>query len=252
LNKAKKNMSKGKEKLGESLSALMDNEASEFEFRRILKESEENVDIKLKWERLHMLSAVIKGELDSRINAGFAVMQGESDKSGVKRPDLLSRINAELDGIDRINGKDGFDGLGDKADSSSPSNSKAHSGRGNAENNNHSGTFKLFGQGAIAASVAAIVLIAGGVLNPSAPLDPEMQLAGQSEILEYSVPEFNDAYSPSEFNRVPQLNTALAGTESTDEAARVRLRQAVFQEFVGEPQESLELPVNFNVIIEEE
>ena len=26
-------------------------------------------------------------------------MQGESDKSGVKRPDLLSRINAELDGI---------------------------------------------------------------------------------------------------------------------------------------------------------
>ena len=54
-------MSKGKEKLGESLSALMDNEASEFEFRRILKESEENVDIKLKWERFHMLSAVIKG-----------------------------------------------------------------------------------------------------------------------------------------------------------------------------------------------
>jgi len=96
------------------------------------------------------------------------------------------------------------------------------------------------------------VLIAGGTLNPSGPLGTEMQRADQSEITENSMPEFNDAYSPSEFSRVPQLNTELAGTESTDEAARVRLRQAVFQEFVGEPQESIELPVNFNVIIEEE
>ena len=66
------------------------------------------------------------------------------------------------------------------------------------------------------------------------------------------VPEFDDAYSPSEFSLVPQLYTEFTETESLEEAARVRLRQAVFQEFVGEPQESVEFPVNFNVIIEEE
>jgi len=80
----------------------------------------------------------------------------------------------------------------------------------------------------------------------------ELRLAGQSEVLEDSVPEFDDAYSPSEFSRVPRLNTEFAGTESLNEAGRVRLRQAVFQEFVGEPQESVEVLVNFNVIIEEE
>ena len=240
-----------KEKLQESLSALMDNEASEFEFRRILKESEVNPDLKKKWERYHMLSASIRGELDSRVNAGFAVMQSESGKSEESRPGLLSRINAELDGIDRVEGAGA---------SASPSSSVNQTGRENIESSIHSGAFKRFGQGAIAASVAAVVLIAGGVLNPSVPLGTElgseiaaqMELAEQSEVLEESVPKFDDAYSPSEFSRVPQLNTEIAGAELTDEAARVRLRQAVFQEFVGEPQESLELPVNFNVIIEAE
>jgi sigma-E factor negative regulatory protein RseA len=240
-------MSKGKEKLKESLSALMDNEASEFEFRRILKEAEVNADLKLKWERFHMLSAAIRGELDNRINAGFTIMQGESGKSEEKRPDLLSRINAELDGIDRIEGS---------GTNSSTTNSLNQAERENAINSNQfgafTGSFKRLGQGAIAASVADIVLIAGGSLNPSVPLGTELQLAEQSEIAEDNVPTFDDDYFPSEFSRVPQLNTEVAGTESTDEAARVRLRQAVFQEFVGEPQESLELPVNFNVIIEEE
>lgn len=235
-------MSKGQEKLKESMSALMDNEASEFEFRRILKESEANPELKLKWERFHILSAAIRGELDNRINAGLPVMSSEADKSGEKRPDLLSRINAELDGVARDL----------EGGSEASSNALTYSSNGNGENGNHTSIFKRLGQGAIAASVAAIVLIAGGSLNSSQPLGTQMQMAEQSQIFDDGVPQFNDAYSPSQFSRVPQINTELAGTESTDEAARVRLRQAVFQEFVGEPQESLELPVNFSVIIEEE
>ncbi len=238
--------SKGQEKLKESLSALMDNEASEFEFRRILKESEANPELKQKWERFHMLSAAIRGELDSTIDAGSAVISSDAGKSDEKRPDLLSRINAELDGLDGIDSREREDLT------SEASNAQNKTDRRNAVNSNHSGIFKRFGQGAIAASVAAIVFIAGGSLNPSVPSGIEMQIAEQAEATENIMPEFNDAYSPSEFSRVPQLNTEIAGTESTDEAARVRLRQAVFQEFVGEPQESLELPVNFNVIIEEE
>ena len=56
---------------------------------------------------------------------------------------------------------------------------------------------------------------------------------------------------PSEFNFIPQLYTEYSEVELLDEVARIRLRQAVFQDFVGEPQESIELPVNFNVIIKE-
>ena len=79
-------MSKGKEKLKESLSALMDNEASEFEFRRVLKESAVDHEIKLKWQRYHLISAAIKGEC------------GNSPAQHSRQPDLLARINAELDG----------------------------------------------------------------------------------------------------------------------------------------------------------
>ncbi len=155
------------------------------------------------------------------------------------------RINAELDAAERI---DRLESTTSNETSNAPKNADSR----NAKSTVNTSVFKRFGQGAIAASVAAIVLIAGGTLNPSVPLGTEMQVAEQSEVAENSMPEFNDAYSPSEFSRVPQLNTEIAGAESTDEAARVRLRQAVFQEFVGEPQESIELPVNFNVIIEEE
>jgi len=232
-------MNVGKEKLKESMSALMDNEANEFEFRRVLKECENNEDLKLKWGRFHLLSAAIRGELDNSINAGFSlksVIKEESEGS-IVRPDLLSRINAELDG------------MGENATSSSLVNK---SDGGESTNRSQTGAFRRLGQGAIAASVAAIVLIAGGSLNPMMSQEVELRLAGQSEVLEDSVPEFDDAYSPSEFSRVPRLNTEFAGTESLNEAGRVRLRQAVFQEFVGEPQESVEVLVNFNVIIEEE
>ena len=233
-------MSKGKEKLQESLSALMDNEANEFEFRRILKECEGNDELKLKWERFHLLSAAIKGELDNSLNAGFPVLDKKADDVVEKRPDLLFRINAELDGLDER----------DESASSPTLFNKAASSHSTV--NNRINMFRRMGQGAIAASVAAIVLVAGGALSPLVQQEPELQFAEQTGISEDIVPEFDDAYSPSEFSLVPQLYTEFTETESLEEAARVRLRQAVFQEFVGQPQESIEFPVNFNVIIEEE
>jgi len=62
------------EKLHESLSALMDNEADELELRRILKaiessetlsEGEQQIASELqdKWHRYHILSACLKQEL---------------------------------------------------------------------------------------------------------------------------------------------------------------------------------------------
>lgn len=50
------------EKMNESLSALMDGEADELELRRTLNELSENDDLRSRWERYHLISAVLKKE----------------------------------------------------------------------------------------------------------------------------------------------------------------------------------------------
>lgn len=48
--------------LAESISALMDNQASEFELQRILKASEHDADLKSTWSRYQIAGAVLRGE----------------------------------------------------------------------------------------------------------------------------------------------------------------------------------------------
>ena len=48
--------------LAESISALVDNQASELELQRVLKASEQDADIKATWSRYQITSAVIRGE----------------------------------------------------------------------------------------------------------------------------------------------------------------------------------------------
>lgn len=140
-------MSIGKEKFKESISALMDNEASEFEFRHFLKECEGNQDLKSKWERFHLLSAAIRGEFNSSLNGDFPVIKEKFGRSALKSPDLLCRINAELDGLDeRANPSSLFNKI----------DGEISAGLDQKSN------FQYLGQGVIAASVAAIVLIVGG------------------------------------------------------------------------------------------
>jgi sigma-E factor negative regulatory protein RseA len=50
------------EKMNESLSALMDGEADELELRRTLNELSENDELRSRWERYHLISAVLKKE----------------------------------------------------------------------------------------------------------------------------------------------------------------------------------------------
>jgi len=47
--------------LAESISALMDNQASELELQRILKASEQDADVKATWSRYQITSAVLRG-----------------------------------------------------------------------------------------------------------------------------------------------------------------------------------------------
>jgi len=51
-----------REALLESLSAVMDNEADEFETRRVLSEVSKDPELRATWSRYAMVSAVIRGE----------------------------------------------------------------------------------------------------------------------------------------------------------------------------------------------
>lgn len=221
-------MSKGKDKLKESLSALMDNEASEFEFRRVLKESAIDNEIKLKWERYHLISSTLKGELKGELKN----QARNSTAYHANRPSLLARINAELDGVDASSSQNIL------SDKTYPTDTTSKS--------MPIGIFKRLGQGAIAASVAALVIMAVNPLATQTALENGLEFAGQTTA-EAIVPVFDDHYAPTEFSRVPRLSNEIAGMEEMNTVARDRLRQAVYQEFVGEPQESIEVPVNFSV-----
>jgi len=50
------------EQLKESLSAVMDGEADEFEIRRVLNEAADDPELRGVWERYHLVSSVMRGE----------------------------------------------------------------------------------------------------------------------------------------------------------------------------------------------
>ncbi len=54
------------EKLRESLSAIVDDEADEFELRRVLDELEKNSELKTSWDRYHLIGSVMRHEYPER------------------------------------------------------------------------------------------------------------------------------------------------------------------------------------------
>ena len=71
--------------LAESISALVDNQASELELLRILKASEQDTNVKATWERYQMVGTALRGE--QTVYAGkdvFAV------------PDFAARVSAAI------------------------------------------------------------------------------------------------------------------------------------------------------------
>ena len=80
-------MSNHDNRLNESLSALMDNEASDIEIRRILKELDTEdsllaVEIRAKWQRYHLVSAAISKEAVSAVDYSRAIADAiDSDDS---------------------------------------------------------------------------------------------------------------------------------------------------------------------------
>jgi sigma-E factor negative regulatory protein RseA len=58
--------------LAESISALMDNQASELELQRILKASEQDAEVKATWSRYQIASSLIRGEQAPVLGSDFA------------------------------------------------------------------------------------------------------------------------------------------------------------------------------------
>ncbi len=94
------------EKLRESLSAIVDGEADEFELRRVLDEVDKSPELRAAWERYHLVGAVLRSEhteLDGRLrervhaaleledNAEAAVPEPATRAQETPRPSRLGR-----------------------------------------------------------------------------------------------------------------------------------------------------------------
>lgn len=69
---------KSSDQLLESLSALVDNEASELEVRRILKNVESNPEVRERWHRYNMIGAVLRKETNINLGGTVDLTQGIS------------------------------------------------------------------------------------------------------------------------------------------------------------------------------
>ena len=229
----------GKSGLDESLSAFMDGEASEFEFHRLLRECSNSGALKQKWSRYHFLSAHLRGEIHQG-SASFRAKAGSSERLG---HDLLSRIHTQL----AEEGVPGFQASEQETPQSQLVTGTAEQTKHQAQANSSSYGYLFWktGQGAIAASVALAVIVSAQLLNQDKAQEEAMAIAEQvpqsGEVL------FNGNYAPTEFNRIPRLNASMSGIEDANAAPQDRLRRAVYQEFVGETQEQVEIPVNFSI-----
>jgi sigma-E factor negative regulatory protein RseA len=90
-------MSDHENRLNESLSALMDNEASDIEIRRILKELDAEdsllaVEIRAKWQRYHLASAAISKEAVSAVDYSRAIADAIDSDDSLKMNSLSKML----------------------------------------------------------------------------------------------------------------------------------------------------------------
>lgn len=64
--------SSNRTQLNESLSALVDNEASEMEIHRLLASAEQDAELRERWHRYQLARAAMKGEAVGAVSMGFA------------------------------------------------------------------------------------------------------------------------------------------------------------------------------------
>lgn len=98
------------EKLRESLSAAMDDEADEFELRRVLDEMHKDPELRERWERYHMVGRALRGErpelgggLRERVWAALDA-PADSDELELTAPETRAAPAASSSWLGRITG----------------------------------------------------------------------------------------------------------------------------------------------------
>lgn len=86
------------EQFNDSLSALVDGEASEFEVRRLLDRMEQQSELGQKWQRYHLIRSAIRGERDTvHTDISAAVMARVSGlPSDEYQPDITNEVTAAV------------------------------------------------------------------------------------------------------------------------------------------------------------
>lgn len=86
------------EQFNDSLSALVDGEASEFEVRRLLDRIEQQSELGQKWQRYHLIRSAIRGDRDTvRADISQAVMEQVRDlPSEAYQPDISAEVTAAV------------------------------------------------------------------------------------------------------------------------------------------------------------
>ncbi|MES2824283.1 MAG: sigma-E factor negative regulatory protein [Pseudomonadota bacterium] len=74
--------------LSESISALVDNQASELELQRVLKASEKDPDVKATWARYQIMGAILRGE--------------QASQSAIVLSDFAARVSASIAAEEQI------------------------------------------------------------------------------------------------------------------------------------------------------
>jgi sigma-E factor negative regulatory protein RseA len=177
--------------LAESISALMDNQASELELQRILKASEQDAEVKATWSRYQIASAALRGEL------------GHGEQSPIMMSDFAARISAAIDEEDAL-----------VAQSSSISSTKSP----------HGWRYQL-GRVALVASVAGGMILGVGELNVAPVVST--QVASNSPVVA-PAPVDAAVSLPSGINS-PMINTRTVAVQTGYETRPQENRRVNFQ-----------------------
>ncbi len=175
--------------LVESLSAMMDDEAESLEIRRVVKSLEHGPELLAHWRRFHVVRASLQHELDQEPTV-----------------DLLAAVKARL---------------AEEAAAGRLSNTFHQNLLGRMKQGIMGGKLmRVAGQGLIAASVAAAILVGYPMLNVAqkgAGSNTQALVADRQAPVRDTLPQMNGDYSASPLTR----------TVSLDDAARHRLENAV-------------------------
>lgn len=176
--------------LAESISALMDNQASELELQRILKASEQDAEVKATWSRYQIASAALRGELKG------------SEQTSLVMPDFAARVSAAIAEEDALIAQ--------------PSKVTG--------NKSQQGWLYQLGRVALVASVAGGMVLGVNQFNTTG--SNVSQIASNAVVAPASVD--NNVALPSGINS-PMLNTRTVAVQTGYEARPQENRRVAFQ-----------------------